>query len=120
MMESLAGIQETIKAVTDELPSIDPDGKCGDLLDATLYLEDLQKAERKLIQQIKSHKETLTGNHAPTAAAIQHALKNKFELKVFKTRALMIRLCSKIRQSLLAAVPFKRRISRVKKGQFSI
>jgi hypothetical protein len=108
MAELLTSLQQTIKAVTEELTSSNPEDESGDLLDSTLYLEDLRKAEAKLSERIKQHKETLTGKHAPTAAMIQHALKDKFELKVFKCRALMICLCSKVRQALLAAVPFKR------------
>jgi hypothetical protein len=117
MVESLTSLQDTIKAATEELTLMNPEEQSGDIIDFTVYLKDLQKAEAKLNEQIRQHKQTLTGKDAPTGAMIEHALKDKFELKVFKCRALMIRLCSKIRQSLLAAVPFKRRISRAKKGE---
>ena len=96
---------------------MNPEQQSGDLIDATVYLDDLRKAEKKLNERIRQHKRTLTGKDAPTAAMIEHALKDKFELKVFKCRALIICLCFKVRQSLLAAVPFKRRISRAKKGK---
>lgn len=87
-----------------------------DLVDSGIALEELQSDIAKLKQKIETMISSLSLEDPATGEAVRLALRNKFELDLYKCQALLIRLGSKVRQAVLAAVPFKRRISRSKKG----
>src|SRR5260370_29942848 len=52
----------------------------------------------------------------PPASALKNAIGDEFLGLRLKCRALLIWIWQRVQQSLLAAVPFKRKMSRAKKG----
>ena len=86
-------------------------------IEGALGLEDLHASATRLQQRIKRSVQLLTGKDRATAEAVKNALKDAHLAKVYKCKAIQLRLANRVRNSLLAAVPFKRRISRVKKGE---
>jgi len=109
-----------IEGITKEIASSKPSTDATDatsIIDLSLNLASLQTTSTRLKQRIDQSMHLLTGKDNATASAIKASLKDEFQNKIYKCRALLIQLVSKVRQALLAAVPFKRRISRAKKGK---
>jgi hypothetical protein len=116
MEDSLEKTKRLIKLATNQLLREGPlDG-----IDASLSLEDLQETAEQLKKKMQSSLMKLTGKDSATAAALKKAIKDEFLGLRLKGRALLIRIRQKVQQSLLAAVPFKRRVSRAKKGMWNL
>lgn len=118
MTEALYILQEEIAAKRAQIRTFDPVNNLSDLVGSSVTLEDLQQEEARLQDKIKQNMALLNRNTEAGETA-RLLLKNEFQQKLYKCQALLMRLCSKVRQALLAAVPFKRRISRAKKGTIS-
>ena len=88
-------------------------------IDAALTLEDLHLVEQRLGDRIRKTLNALTGKDKGTATSIENAKNNQYLMKRLQARAILMRLHQKVMHSLLAAVPYKRRISRAKKGELS-
>ena len=88
-------------------------------VDAMLTLEDLHVVLARLEQRIESSLNSLTGTNASTKESILMAIKDDYLGKRLKAYAILTQVHQKVKQSLLAAVPYKRRISRAKKGTAS-
>lgn len=120
MRDSYDATEEMIDCVTKKIASSRPSADGADatsIIDLSLNLESLQATSTCLKQRIDQSMQLLTGKDNATASAIKASFKDDFQNKIYKCRALLIQLLSKVRQALLAAVPFKRRISRAKKGK---
>jgi hypothetical protein len=87
-----------------------------DPADISLGLEELELTASRLEGKIKSSMLKLLGKDSATAAAVKRAINGKFLGLRMKGRALLVRIRLKVQQSLLAASPYRRRISRAKKG----
>jgi len=111
LLESLHTIESMIHTNTSALSSRNG------TIEGALSLEDLHASATRLQERIKRSVQLLTGRDHATAQAVKTALKNAHLAKVYKCKAIQLRLANRVRNSLLAAVPFKRRISRVKKGE---
>lgn len=115
-MEALYVIQRDIEAKRAQVAGTDPIKKLVELVGSAVTLEDLQQQEARLQSKISQNLAAIKRQDASTATTVHLVLEDKFQGKIYKSQALLMRLCSKVRQALLAAVPFKRRISRAKKG----
>ena len=90
----------------------------GEEVDAALMLEDLHVVVARLEGRIKKAMESLTGKDAGTARYIKAAAQNEYLARRLKARAILTRVHQKVKHSLLAAVPYRRRVSRAKKGMW--
>lgn len=111
--------QKLIKLANQQLLRDQPSNG-DDSVEVSLSLDELQDTADKLEKKLQSNLMKLMGKDAATAAAIKKAMKDKFLSLRLKSRVLLIRIRQKVLQSLLAAVPYKRRISRAKKGKWYI
>jgi hypothetical protein len=87
-------------------------------VEASITLEDLQALVAQLDIRINKKVKILTGKDSATAATVTRAVTNHYLAKRLKARALLMRVHQKVMHSLLVALPYKRRISRAKKGVF--
>lgn len=115
MMDSREKALRLIKSITDNMAK---KRNSGAEVDATLILEDLSAAAACLDQRIKRDTEVLTGKDAETTKAIKKAARSDYVARRLKARAILMRVHQKVQHSLLAAVPYRRRVSRAKKGAF--
>jgi uncharacterized protein YtpQ (UPF0354 family) len=114
MMDSREQTLALIRRVTENLAGEEAEDV--EVADTSLTLEDLHALAARLDQRIKKNLEILTGKDAGTAASITQAVKDDYLAKRLKARAMLMRVHQKVKHSLLVAVPYKRRISRAKKG----
>jgi hypothetical protein len=112
MMDSREKALKLIKRMTENPAGSNPGGE----VDTDLMLDDLHTAAARLEGRIRRNMEVLTGKDAGTASAIRKAAKNEFLARRLKARAVLMRVHQKVKHSLLAAVPYRRRVSRAKKG----
>jgi len=113
MMDSKEKALKLIKRMTENpAEGSNPGGE----VDTDLMLDDLHTAVARLEGRIKKNMEVLTGKDAGTASAIKKAAKNEHLARRLKARAILMRVHQKVKHSLLAAVPYRRRVSRAKKG----
>ncbi len=85
-------------------------------VDISLSLEDLRETADQLWKKVQSGLLKLMGKDSATASALKNTIGNEFLCLRLKCRALLIWIWQRVQQSLLAAVPFKRKMSRAKKG----
>lgn len=116
-MEAQFVVQQEIEAKRALLTSFDPHNNLSDLVGTSITLEDLKKDQSRLRAKIEQHLALLKRETGDGERSVRLLMENDFEAKIYKCQALLMRLCTKVRQALLAAVPFKRRISRAKKGK---
>jgi hypothetical protein len=116
MMDSKEKTLNLIKHVVENLAQADETHE--EVVDSSLTLEDLHVLVARLDQRIKKSLTILTGKDAGTAESVKAAVQDDYLAKRFKAQAILMRIHQKVRHSLLAAVPYKRRISRAKKGGF--
>lgn len=115
-MEALYVVQRDIEGRRAQVAETDPVAELVELVGSAVTLEDLEQQEARLQSRISQNLAALKRQDTSTAETVHLILEDKFQGKIYKSQALLIRLRSKVRQALLAAVPFKRRISRAKKG----
>ena len=116
MEDSLQKTNHLIKLAEHELTL---DGKMSgnnETVDISLSLEDLRETADQLWKKVQSGLLKLMGKDSATASALKNAIGNEFLGLRLKCRALLIQIQQRVQQSLLAAVPFKRKMSRAKKG----
>src|SRR5260370_41327939 len=116
MGEALQKANDRIKLAENELAL---DGKTAgnnETVDISLSLEDLRETADQLQKKVQSGLLKLMGKDSATASALKNAIGNDFLGLRLKCRALFIWIWQRLQQSLLAAVPFKRKMSRAKKG----
>ena len=87
------------------------------ILEVSLSLDELHQTAQQLEKRLQSNLQKLMGKDSATAALIKKAIHDDFLGLRLKCKALLMRLRQKVLQSLLAALPYKRRISRAKKGE---
>jgi len=114
MMDSKEKALSLIKRMTESLAESD---NPGEETDAALMLDDLHVAVTRLEGRIKKTTGALTGKDPGTARSIKAAVKNEYLARRLKARAVLMRVHQKVKHSLLAAVPYRRRVSRAKKGE---
>jgi hypothetical protein len=114
MMDSKEKTQSLIKRMTENLGR--PNQTEEQEVDAMLTLEDLHVVLARLEQRIELSLNSLTGTNAGTKESILMAIQDDYLGKRLKAYAILTQVHQKVKQSLLAAVPYKRRISRAKKG----
>jgi|SRR6266849_3069158 tryptophanyl-tRNA synthetase len=114
MMDSKEKTQSLIKQMTENLAR--PNQTEEQEVDAMLTLEDLHVVLAQLEQRIEHSLNSLTGTNASTKESILMAIRDDYLGKRLKAYAILTQVHQKVKQSLLAAVPYKRRISRAKKG----
>lgn len=114
MMDSKEKALRLIKRMTENLAK---GSNPGEETDAALMLDDLHVAVAQLEGRIKKTMEILTGKDAGTAISIKAAVQNKYLAQRLKAHAILMRVHQKVKHSLLAAVPYWRRVSRAKKGE---
>jgi hypothetical protein len=122
MEDSLQGTKRLIKLTQERLLSdgLQPPSSSNESPDELLLsLEELQQTASRFEQKIQANMMKLIGKDSATASAIRRALDDDFLGQRLKGRALLVRIRMKVQQSLLAAVPYRRRISRAKKGKLS-
>lgn len=78
----------------------------------TAYL----RLQARLQRSLKS----LTGHDGMAAALIQDVVEDKMKCLVFKCRANLMRIHSKVQQAKFAVVPYERSISQSKPGNYSL
>jgi len=103
-----------IKLSTNQMAAMSTNEGGG--VEISLGLDDLRPAAERLQRRIARDLQILMGQDYATASAINKALKDDFLAIRLKCRAILIRLRDKVRDILLSAVPYKRRISRAKRG----
>lgn len=108
-----------IQRVTSNLAQAD-DATGDEAVDASLTLDDLHVLVARLEHRIKSSLTSLTGKDSGTAQSIKKAICDDYLAKRLKGRAILMRVHQRVKNSLLSAVPYKRRISRAKKGMFKL
>jgi hypothetical protein len=116
MVDILETTEAMIKSHGQQASASSNLGPNGEIIDLSLSLEDLHSTATRLRARINQSINLLTGKDTATAVALRHAIQNDFQLKLYKCRALLLRLANKVRDSLLATVPYKRRISHTKQG----
>ena len=114
MMDSKEKALGLIKRMTENLAE---SSNSGEETDAALMLDDLHVAVARLEGRIKKTTEVLTGKDPGTAQSIKAAVQNEYLARRLKAHAVLMRVHQKVKHSLLAAVPYRRRISRAKKGE---
>lgn len=115
MEDSLEKTNRLIKLAQQRL--VDGDRSDSDeTVEISLSLEDLEETAAQLRKKVEAGLRKLMGKDSATATALKKAIQNEFLALRLKSRALLMRIRQRVLQSLLAAVPFKRRISRAKKG----
>ena len=114
MMDSKEKALSLIKRMTEGLAE---GSNSGEETDAALILDDLHVAVARLEGRIKKTSQALTGKDPGTARSIKAAVQNEYLARRLKARAILMRVHQKVKHSLLAAVPYRRRISRAKKGE---
>lgn len=117
MEDSLEKTKRLIKLTNEQLLAENKSSAEDEGLEIALGLEELHETADRLTKKMQSSIRKLTGKDSATAAALKKATENEFLGLRLKCLALLSRICQKVQQSLLAAVPFKRRISRAKKGK---
>ena len=85
-------------------------------VDISLSLEDLRETADQLQKKVQSGLLKFMGKDSATASALKKAIGNEFLGLRLKCRALLIQIQQRVQQSLIAAVPFKQKMSRAKKG----
>ena len=86
------------------------------IFDISENLEDLQSAHNRLKTQLDRNLKLLTGHDSTAAALITDAVNDEMQCLVFKCRAYLMRIHSRVQQAKFAAVPYERRISQSKQG----
>jgi hypothetical protein len=114
MMDSKEKALKLIARMTENLGE---SSNSGEEADTALMLDDLHVVVARLEGRIKKTMEALTGKDAGTAKSIKAAAQNEYLARRLKARAILMRVHQKVKHSLLAAVPYRRRISRAKKGE---
>jgi hypothetical protein len=114
MMDSKEKALGLIKRMTENLAE---GSNSGEETDAALMLDDLHAAVARLEGRIKKTTGVLTGKDPGTAKSIKAAVQNEYLARRLKARAVLMRVHQKVKHSLLAAVPYRRRVSRAKKGE---
>jgi len=115
MEDSLQKTNRLIKLAQQQLVDIERSGS-DETVEISLSLEDLEETASQLRTKVQTSLRKLMGKDSATAAALKKAMQSEFLSLRLKSRAFLIRIRQRVLQSLLAAVPFKRRISRAKKG----
>jgi hypothetical protein len=86
------------------------------IFDISENLEDIQSAHNRLKTQLDRNIKLLTGHDSTAAALITDAVNDEMQCLVFKCRAYLMRIHSRVQQAKFAAVPYERRISQSKQG----
>lgn len=115
MMDSKEKMLSLIKHTAENLAEED---ETVEAVEASITLEDLHALVAQLDIWINKKVRILTGKDSATAATVARAVTNDYLAKRLKARALLMRVHQKVMHSLLVALPYKRRISRAKKGVF--
>ena len=84
--------------------------------DISENLEDIQLAHNRLKTQLDRSIKLLTGHDSTAAALISDAVNDEMQCLVFKCRAYLMRIHSRVQQAKFAAVPYEHRISQSKQG----
>jgi hypothetical protein len=113
MMDSREKTARLIQQTTERLASGDVEDE---VVDSSLGLEELHALAERLEKKISNNVKILTGKDAATAAAISKAVLDDYLAKRLKARAILMRVHQKVKDSVLVALPYKRRISRAKRG----
>lgn len=116
MVDFLEKTEAMIKSHGHRVSSSEALSPKGAIVDLSLSLEDLHATATRLRTRIQQSIKLLTGKDGSAAALLQKAISNDFDLRLYKCRALLLRLASRVRDLLLAAVPYKKRISHTKQG----
>lgn len=116
MVDFLEKTEAMIKSHGQEALSSEALGPNGAILDHALSLEDLHATATRLKARIRQSVKLLTGKDSSAAAALQKVIKSEFDLRMYKCRALLLRLAARVRDCLLATIPYKKRISHTKQG----
>lgn len=114
MKESLALLEEAVNKTSDRLSSLALTGTSDDVFDTSQELENRNAAITKLRGQIARGMILLTGKDKATADLVNKASTNSAHALLFKCRATLSRIHSKVLQAKLAAVPYERHISQAK------
>lgn len=116
MQESVLSFDELIAGITSQMTSASASSASSSILDHSLELNQLMAAREKLKARITKSLRTLTGDDHATAALVKKAFDNDIHALVFKCRAYLGRIHSKVLQAKFAAVPYERRVSQSKGG----
>jgi hypothetical protein len=84
------------------------------IFDIAEDLEDMKSTYSRLKAQLARNLKLLTGRDTTSAALIEDAVNDEMQCLVFKCRAYLMRVHSRVQQAKFAAVPFQRRISQSK------
>jgi hypothetical protein len=88
------------------------------LFDISENLADMQTAYNRLQARLDSNLKLLTGHDGAAAALIQDVAGDEMQILVFKCQAHLMRVHGKVQQAKFAAMPFERRISQSKPGNY--
>ena len=90
------------------------------LFDIFENLDDMNAAYNQLNTNLQHNIKLLTGRDSATAALIQEVVEDEMQCLVFKCRAQLMQVRSKVQQAKFAAVPYERRISQSKPGNLNL
>jgi hypothetical protein len=90
------------------------------LFDIFENLDDMNTAYNRLEARLQGNVKLLTGHDSAAAALIQEVVEDEMQCLVFKCRAHLMRIHSKVQQAKFAAVPYERRISQSKPGKCNL
>jgi hypothetical protein len=107
---------KALRLITQMTENLGEGGNSGEGTDTGLILDDLHVAVARLEGRIKKAMEVLTGKDAGAVESIRAAAQNKYLAQRLKARAILMQVHQKVKNSLLAAVPYRRRVSQAKKG----
>jgi hypothetical protein len=113
MMDSRGKALGLIKDIKTKLGS-DLEGPNDEAIDKSLILEDIILIEARLDQRIQKSLKSLTAKDAGTTESVRRAMKDDFLFKRLQAQAVLLRIRHKVTDAVLARVPMKRRISRLK------
>jgi len=89
------------------------------LFDIFENLDDMNTAYNRLKARLECGVKLLIGHDSAAAALIQEVVEDDMQCLAFKCRAHLMQIHSKVQQAKFAAVPYERRISQSKPGNYN-
>ncbi len=113
--DSLGIIERMITQSSKDRHSV-PHANSNKLFDIFENLDDMNTAYNRLKARLECNVKLLTGHDGAAAALIQEVIEDDMQCLVFKCRAHLMRIHSKVQQAKFATVPYECRISQSKPG----
>lgn len=117
LQEGVSSLDALIGSTATQMGQSSSSEDSSSVLDHSLELNHIISARDKLKARITRSMRLLTGGDSATASLVKKAFSNDLHALVFKCRAYLARIHSKVLQAKFAAVPYERRVSQAKGGE---